>query len=149
MRPSGARTRSRPARACPAPSPPPARPPPGPARGGGAPHALLRAVVEDDVERGAAALEPGRHERRVLDLHGDPHPRLDEVAPGVAAQPAPETGENAGVRDLHAVVEPVAVAVHAKPRELEARLRDAGHSSRSPRRAGRAPAPPPLPSLAS
>ena len=55
------------------------------AKGGGIDD-LLAAVVHLGAQHPVAVLEAGDHPRHVLDLHGNAHPRLDEVAGGVAAQ---------------------------------------------------------------
>ena len=66
----------------------------------------------------AAQLHARHHERRVVDLHRNAYPRLDEIAVAVATKVSPEVGENSRMSDLHAFVVPVAVAVDTQIGQL-------------------------------
>ena len=75
------------------------------------------------------ALDPPDNERRIGDLHRDPHARLDEVPVGVVAQIAAQVGEDAGVGDLHIVVVPLAFEVHPQARQLPLGRRHRRHQN--------------------
>src|SRR5262249_13523485 len=72
------------------------------AQRGGIDHGLA-AVIEDRVQPIAPALDAGDDPRHVVDGDRDADPRLDEVAPGVAAEGGAQVGQHAVVGDLDVV----------------------------------------------